>query len=561
MADPTTASGLVGNTAAAPAAASITGNQPAGTYIGTSSSVAGNAEIVGGVNVANEAADIMNDPLGYLGSDAVMKDQVPTIDANAAGTNINQNDYQMDVDALQGTAAQSSVAQAASVTKPITTPTMTTASTGSQVDTLIKSTNTPSANVTNDNLVNVDTFDMQGLATGVNSDGTQNAVGEQLQEVHTQNTSNIIDTSTVAGKLLAQSLGEGNYLDMKSTVQGQMALLQKDFTDPATGQPTIPAWAAGALRGVNRMIAFKGISGTSAMATMSQAIMEASLPIAQADAQIFTNYNIKNMDAKNAQTLQTAQILANLKTVDLDARMTSAVKNADTFTKYDMANLDTEQKMVTLKFQAKQQSILEDAKQENVTRALNIQNKLDTDKFYDQLDNNIEQFNASQRNAMEQFNKGELNSMEKFNLEMINNREQFEMNNQYRIDAANAEWRRSVTMQNASMEFEAAAMDVKTIVSMTSEQMNRMWNRTDQLLDYAWKEGENEKDRKVEVYKAKLAYDAQKKDSGGWGSVLGTIAGAAVGSMTGGIGGSMGKAIGGKIVGSMFGGGGADTAP
>jgi hypothetical protein len=547
MADPTTASGLVGNTAAAPATASITGNQPAGTYIGTSSSVAGNAEIVGGVNVANEAADIMKDPLGYLGSDAVMKDQVPTIDANAAGTTINQNDYQMDVDALQGSAATASVAQASQVTKPITTPTMTTSKTGAATDMLIKGTNTPTATVTQDNLVDVDTFDMKGLATGVNSDGTQNEVGQQLQEVHTQNTSNIIDTSTVAGKLLAQSLGEGNYLDMKSTVQGQLTLLQKDFTDPVTGQPTIPAWAAGAVRGVNRMIAFKGISGTSAMSVMTQAIMEATLPIAQADATIFSNFDIKNMDAKNANALQTAQILANLKTVDLDARMTGAVKNAETFTNYDMINLDAEQKMVQLKFQAKQQSIFEDAKQENVTRALNINNKLDTDKFYDQLSTTTDQFNVSQRNAMEQFNSGELNSMEKFNLEMQNVREQFEMNNQFRIDQANATWRQNVTMQNAAMEFEAAAMDVKTIVSMTSEQMNRMWNRTDQLLDYAWKEGENEKDRKVEVYKAKLAYDAQKKDSGGLGGILGTVAGAALGSFTGGLGTEMGTQLGASL--------------
>jgi hypothetical protein len=227
--------------------------------------------------------------------------------------------------------------------------------------------------------------------------------------------------------------------------------------------------------------------------------------------------------------------------------MTGAVKNAETFTNYDMINLDAEQKMVQLKFQAKQQSIFEDAKQENVTRALNINNKLDTDKFYDQLSTTTDQFNVSQRNAMEQFNSGELNSMEKFNLEMQNVREQFEMNNQFRIDQANATWRQNVTMQNASMEFEAAAMDVKTIVSMTSEQMNRMWNRTDQLLDYAWKEGENEKDRKVEVYKAKLAYDAQKKDSGGLGGILGTVAGAALGSFTGGLGTEMGTQLGASL--------------
>ena len=49
---------------------------------------------------------------------------------------------------------------------------------------------------------------MEGAATGVNADGTVNVTGEALNDYATQDFSNIIDTSTVAGKLLAEQLGE-----------------------------------------------------------------------------------------------------------------------------------------------------------------------------------------------------------------------------------------------------------------------------------------------------------------------------------------------------------------
>ena len=54
-------------------------------------------------------------------------------------------------------------------------------------------------------------IDTEGLATGVNKDGSINLVGKALEDYATQNTANIVDTTTTAGKLLALELGEGNY--------------------------------------------------------------------------------------------------------------------------------------------------------------------------------------------------------------------------------------------------------------------------------------------------------------------------------------------------------------
>jgi hypothetical protein len=89
------------------------------------------------------------------------------------------------------------------------------------------------------------------------------------------------------------------------------------------------------------------------------------------------------------------------------------------------------------------------------------------------------------------------------------------------------------------MQFQAAATDVKNILGLTTESLNQLWDRTDSLLDYSWKEGENEKDRglklelaKMELQAAKMAADAKKKS--GLFAAIGTIGGAIVGGMLGG---------------------------
>jgi len=72
----------------------------------------------------------------------------------------------------------------------------------------------------------------------------------------------------------------------KATVQGQLATLTANFD---ASNP--PAWAAGALRGVQAQMAARGL-GASSMAgqAMVQAALESALPIAQADAQTIASF-------------------------------------------------------------------------------------------------------------------------------------------------------------------------------------------------------------------------------------------------------------------------------
>ena len=108
-------------------------------------------------------------------------------------------------------------------------------------------------------------IDMKGTATGTNEDGSINYTGQALQDYASQGL---------------------NTVDPKATLKGQLDELQSEFVGPS-GEPKIPAWAAGAARSVSRIAAFKGMTGTAATAAMAQALHEASVTVAQQDAQFF----------------------------------------------------------------------------------------------------------------------------------------------------------------------------------------------------------------------------------------------------------------------------------
>ena len=551
--DPTTSEGLVGNPAAAGGGSDqLTGNIAAGTFVGTGSSVASNADYVGGVNVANTSANILKDPQGFLGTEGTLSDNITTIDGSNPDNVLSNNDYSMDVDGLQGSAVNASTAQASGVTKPNQVATYNAATTGSQVDTLNKTTDAATAVFGSQSKVDVEKLDMDGLATGTNADGSTNEVGKAFNAVNTQNLSTIIDTTTVSGKLLAQNLGEGNYTDAKTQITFWMDTLSKDFVDPVTGQAKIPTWAAGALKGVNRMIAFKGMTGTAAISAVAAATMESIIPIASEESKFFQTMTVKNLDAQNTQALNTANILSKMNIADLDSRMTESITNAKNFIAYDMTNLANEQQITVVEHQAKQQSIMEDAKQENVARQFGAGETNTMDKFYDELGSRIGMFNTEARNSMEKFNTGETNAMSKFNLTLENQREMFYTQFQKDVDESVVKWRQSVELTNNATLNNAAATDVKNIVGLTTEQLNQMWDRTDALLDYSFKESENQKNRRTQVQVAKMNYDAQIEKSRDRSSPFAKIAGAVVGGVVGSATGPIGAKIGSSIAESMF---------
>jgi hypothetical protein len=340
-------------------------------------------------------------------------------------------------------------------------------------------------------------IDMQGVSTGTNADGTINETGVALSQYASQDMSNIINTSTVSGKLLAQSLGEGNYVDSKSTMQGQLEILSKEFVDSA-GNPKIPTWAAGTARNASKIMAFKGVTGTAALGAMSQALMEASLPIAQADSQFFQTLTVQNLSNKQQQVINTANVMSKMELTNLDNRMAAAVQNSNNFMAMDLKNLDNDQQAAVINTQARVQSILEDAKSINTQRMFEADSQNEMDKFYDELGANIDQFNATQ-----------FADKEKFNSNLASSRDNFYKEMQYNIDVSNANWRQNITLQEDEQQFQSAKQDVQNMVGVSQESLNQIWDRSDALLDYVWKSSESQLGRDNALAVSQLQIDAE----------------------------------------------------
>ena len=146
----------------------------------------------------------------------------------------------------------------------------------------------------------------------------------------------------------------------KATVKGQLAELMQDFEGGET-----PAWAAGAMRAATSAMAARGL-GSSSMAgqALIQAAMEASLPIAMADAQTVAGFEMTNLSNRQQRSMLAAEQRAKFMGQEFDqgfqARVTNAAKVSD------IANMN---------FTAEQQVALENSRAANTMELANTSNK------------------------------------------------------------------------------------------------------------------------------------------------------------------------------------------
>jgi hypothetical protein len=146
----------------------------------------------------------------------------------------------------------------------------------------------------------------------------------------------------------------------QATVAGQLATLTANFdaTNP-------PAWAAGALRGVQAMMQQRGI-GASSMAGQAivQAALESALPIAQADAQVTAQFEAQNLSNRQARAMLSAQQRATFMGMEFDQGFQSRVQNSAKIA--DIANRN---------FTADQAIALENSRNANTVNLNNLSNK------------------------------------------------------------------------------------------------------------------------------------------------------------------------------------------
>lgn len=270
-----------------------------------------------------------------------------------------------------------------------------------------------------------------------------------------------------------------------ATVQGQLEKLMSQFEGG-----NIPPWAAGAKRNIDAIMGQRGLGSSSmAASATTQALMESAINIAVQDAQTFSAFEMANLNNRQQARLQ----------------------NAQAFLQMDLQNLENEQATEMFKSQARIQGLFTDQAADNAAKQFNATSQNQTDQFFASLKTQVSQFNAAQMNATRQFNADAKNAMEMFNKEMINQRDQFESTNGLIIAQANAKWRQTINTQNNAAINEANRQDALAATGLTETAMNALWQRERDIMAFAFTSAENASQRAHEVVlQKKSSKDASK---------------------------------------------------
>ena len=278
----------------------------------------------------------------------------------------------------------------------------------------------------------------------------------------------------------------------KSTVKYQLGQLFESIQD---GQE-LPAWAAGPVRAASAIMQKRGLGASSmAAAAITQAIYEAGVPIAAADAKTYSTMDLANLNSKQQTTLQNAMTYAAMDKANLNSRMQSAVNNAKSFLSMDMTNLDSKQKTNILNTQGQLQTLLSDQSQENASRQFNAKSTQQTMEFFAELGTQIDNANATRMSAMRQFNTSEENSVLKFKSQMEDSRDKFNSNMIAQIKQANANWRRQINTENTARQNEVNRINAQNLLNLSNTAQEQLWQRYRDEASYLVQVVENSADR------------------------------------------------------------------
>jgi hypothetical protein len=299
---------------------------------------------------------------------------------------------------------------------------------------------------------------------------------------------------------------EKGEIDPDSTVQGQLAKLMQQFEGG-----NIPAFAAGAIRTAEQRLAARGL-GASSMAGQAilQAAMEATTPIAAADAETYRRMNELNLNNR-----QQAEVL-----------------NAQQTLQLDLQNLSNEQQARVSNTQNRVQSLFTDQAAVNSSRQFNAQTEQQNDQFFSNLFNQTSQFNSTQRNAINQFNAGQANTLSRFNSELANQRDQFNTRNSILIDQANAVYRRQVNTANTALANSENEFNVRNRFNISQNAQANILQEARDRVNFARVNSLNEQNFQDELALSSFVHDKNIKTAKevSKGKIVGRVLGSIVDS-------------------------------
>ena len=323
----------------------------------------------------------------------------------------------------------------------------------------------------------------------------------------------------------------------KATVAGQLATLTANFdaTNP-------PAWAAGAIRGVQAVMQQRGLGASSiAGQALIQAAMESAIPIAQADARTVATFETQNLSNRQQRAMlsaqqraafigqefdqafqarvQNASRISDIANVNFTAEQQIGLENSRTANTLNLNNLSNRQALVmaeasalanldTANLSMRQQSAVQNAQNFLQLEMANLSNKQQSELFKAQqrtqalftdqaADNASRQFNASSQNQVDQFfanlgtqvaqfNATQANAQAQFNAGQANTVERFnaELNNQR--DQFNAQNQLVIGQSNAQWRRQIATADTAAVNRANELNANSLLGISKEAYDNLW---------------------------------------------------------------------------
>jgi len=320
----------------------------------------------------------------------------------------------------------------------------------------------------------------------------------------------------------------------QALVQTQLANLANQFqgTNP-------PAWAAGAIRTANAQMAARGLGASSlAGQAIVQAAMEASLPIAQADAGVIAQFEAQNLSNRQQSSMlaaeqrakfmgmefdqtfqakvQNAARVADVANMNFTAEQQIALENSRIANTMNLQNLSNNQAMVMAEAAAlsqldvsnlnnRQQAAVQNAQNFMQIDMANLSNQQQTELFAAQqraqslftdqaAENAARQFNASSQNQVDQFFAGLASQTSQFNAAQVNAQSQFNAGQANTVERFNAELNNQRDQFNAQNQLVIA-------------QSNAQWRREIATADTAAINRANELNAAAILDVSKQAYD------------------------------------------------------
>jgi len=316
-------------------------------------------------------------------------------------------------------------------------------------------------------------------------------------------------------------------LDPRATVQFQLEQVTSAIKE---GEP-LPPWAAPVARNVDSVMLQRGLGSSSmAASARTQALIEAGVPIASADAEAYGRIQLQNLNNKQTTALQNASMLAAMRTQNLNARLSAAVNNAQNFLAIDTANLNNKQAANTLSYNAFTQGLFTDQAADNAAKQFNATSTNQVEQFFTSLENSVSESNSNRLTAIRQFNAGETNAFNQFIVNQELSRETFNANQLASVKAANANWFRSISTINNGNQMAANSFAAQANLGLREKEYNSLWQKRRDDAAFIFQSVESGLDREAQAaalaQQASIARGNQKASkTGGIFSALGSIVG------------------------------------